>query len=91
MPMVTAEQIREAMDFAQKLRAHDQDQHHLVKVLLDFHDQISYLQPVAHAAERYLHSGLGETEHALLLRALDAMRKAQTKRSLQEPPSLGLD
>ncbi len=89
--MVTAEQIKEAMEFAQKLRAHDQDQHHLVKVLLDFHDQISYLQPVVHAAERYLHSGLGEQEHTLLLRALDAMRNAQAKRSIQEPPRLGLD
>ena len=91
MPKASAEEIKEAMDFARKQHEQGHDQHHIIKVLLDYHAQLSYLQPVVHAVERYLHSGLSEHEYALLLRTIEAMHQAQAKRSAQENPPLGLD
>jgi len=91
MSKATAEEIKQAIDFARKLREQGQDQHHLVKVLLDYHEQLHYLQPVVVATERYLHSGLSEQEHAMLLRAMEAMRQAQAKHALLPMPPLGLD
>ena len=91
MSKATAEEIKQAIDFAHKLRAQGQDQHHLVKVLLDYHEQLRYLQPVVTATERYLHSGLSEQEHAVLLRAMEAMRQAQAKHTSPSLPPLGLD
>jgi hypothetical protein len=45
---------------------------------------------VLHAAEAYLHSGLAETEHTQLIRAIEQARAVDERGSYKEPAALGL-
>jgi hypothetical protein len=91
MMKATVEEISEAIAFAQQTRAKGYDQHHLIKVLLDYHDQINFLLPVVEAVERYFRSGQSEQEHANVMRSLDALHQAQAKRAHRDDIHLGLD
>ncbi len=84
-------EIKEAIDFARQLREQGKDQHHLVKVLLDYHERLGYLLKVFHASQRYLHSGLEEHEHTVLLQILEETHRSEAQREHRDHTDLGLD
>lgn len=91
MQKVTPEEIKDALQFAQQIRAQGHDPHHVIKVLLDFSERLALLVPVFHAAERYLHSGQAESEHIKLLKALEHARREEAARTHQDITDLGLN
>jgi len=64
-----------ALDQAKYLRESGQDAHYLGKALMNCNFQMGYLLDVFHAVERYLHSGMSETEHRNLLKAVEKARQ----------------
>lgn len=90
MLKATPAEITEALDFALKQRELGHDAHHVIKVLLDYHERLRYLLPVFTAAEHYLHSGLAEREHTLLLKALEQARSMEAHREHTDISLLGL-
>lgn len=73
----TLEELHEALTEAQRLRAAGEDTHHLAKVVLYQQERLRYLEDVCLRAERLVQFGLDEHEHALLVKALDAARRAE--------------
>lgn len=78
MGVPTKDELQEALEEAARMREHDEDPHHLAKTLLNHHYQLQKLEKVIHAAELYMHSGHAGTEHAALIRAIEAAKKAKS-------------
>jgi hypothetical protein len=86
----TQEELEEALQEARRLREQGKDAHHLAKALLNLHYQNGFLRGVLHAAENYLQSGLGETEHTQLVKAVEKARAVDDVTAHRERPALGL-
>ena len=86
----TKEELETALQEARRMREEGEDTHHVAKALLNIHYRNDYLQNVLRAVEDYLHSGLAETEHTRLLKAIEKAREADDLSSHRERPSLGL-
>jgi len=91
MLKASADEVKEAIDFALMLRERGKDQHHVVKVLLDYHEQLGHLLKVFHATERFLHAGLAEHEHSVLLKTLEQVHRSEAHRAHADHTELGLD
>ena len=90
MLRASPDEVKEAIEYAQTLREQGKDQHHLVKVLLDYHERLGPLLKVFHASQRYLHSGLAEHEHTLLLKTLEETHRSEAQREHQDHTDLSL-
>ena len=86
----TEQELDTALTEAKRLRESGEDAHLLGKALLNCHYQNSILLEVLHAAEHYLHSGMAETEHTRLLRAIDKARQADNRSAHREQETIGL-
>ena len=73
----TKEELALALAQAKFIREHGIDEHFMAKSLLNHHYRLTSLEQVMHVAERYLRSGQGEREHALLVRAIEQARRAE--------------
>jgi len=78
MGVPTQDELKEALEEAARMREQDEDPQHLAKALLNHHYQLQKLEKVLHAAELYMHSGQAGTEHAALMRAIEAAKKARS-------------
>ena len=85
----TLEEIHQALAEAERLRAVGQDTHHLAKTVLYQQERLRHLEDVCLRAERLVKFGLDEHEHALLVKALDAARRAEDAAS-KSGETLGL-
>lgn len=90
MGVPTEQEIEIALGEAARLREQGEDVHHLGKVLLNHHYRIEQLEKAVHAAEVYLHSGLGGKEHSLLLHAIETAKRTSTDADLHKPLDYGL-
>lgn len=90
MSKPTKEELEQAVATAIKMRESGQDPHFVAKSLLNCHYQYTYLEEVLHAAERYLHSGMAEREHTLLVKAIAKARQVDERSAKQEHQDLGL-
>lgn len=90
MSRPTETEIAAAMTEAQRLRAAGEDSHGLARTLMYLHHRNAYLSAVRDAVEHYLHSGLAEHEHALLVRALDQAAAQEAREGDGEREDLGL-
>jgi hypothetical protein len=86
----TNQQRETALTEAKRLRESGEDAHFLGKTLLNCHYQNQFLLDVLHAAEHYLHSGMAESEHTRLLRAIDKARQADDRSAHREAETVGL-
>lgn len=77
MGVPTEEELHTALEEAARIREQGEDSHHLAKVLLNHNYHIDILEKVLRAADLYLHSGHGPTEHANLVRAIETAKNAQ--------------
>ena len=75
----TVEELRQALAEAERLRETNQDGCFLAKSLLYQHARLEHLEEVRRRAERLVNFGQHEHEHAQLIRALDAARKAEER------------
>lgn len=73
----TPEQLRMALAEAEHLREAGNDPCHLARTVLYQHERLRHLESVLAHAERLVKFGLDEHEHALLLKALDAAKRAE--------------
>ena len=74
----TDEELKEALEEAGKMRETGEDPHHIAKALLNCHFRLSHADRVYHAVEEYIRSGMDQTTHARLIKALDKYRVADT-------------
>ena len=86
----TAEELSHALQEAQRMREQGEDPHHVAKALLNLNYQTDFLLGVLTAAEAYLKSGLAETEHTRLIKAIENARAVDDLGAHRERPSLGL-
>jgi hypothetical protein len=86
----THEELEEALREAKRRREQGEDAHHLGKAVLDLHYQNGFLRGVLRAAENYLHSGMAETEHTQLVKAIEKARLADDVSAHREQSALGL-
>ncbi len=73
----TADELRQALSEAERLRAAGEDSHALAKTVLYQQQRLQYLEDVCQRAERMVKFGMDEHEHALLVKALDAAHRAE--------------
>lgn len=85
----TPEELRQALAEAERLRDTGEDPQHLAKTLLYQHERLRHLEEVYLHAERLMQFGLDEREHALLVKALDAAKRAEQAAG-QSGQALGL-
>ena len=86
----TEEEFAQALAEAKRMREQGEDAHCVAKALLNLNYRNESLVRVLHAAEAYLHSGLAETEHTQLIRAIEQARAVDERGSYKEPAALGL-
>ncbi len=91
MGMPTEAELREALAAAIQMRENDQDVHHIAKALLNLHYQSKSLTHVMQAAEQFLHSGMGVTEHQRLRKALEEAHRAFDRTAAVEQTRFGLE
>lgn len=70
------EELEAALKEARRMREHREDPHHVAKALLNFHYRYQLMEKVVDAARHFMHSGLAPHEHAVLVRAIEAVEKA---------------
>ena len=90
MSKPTEQELTMALDQAKYLRESGQDTHFLGKALLNCNYQMSVLLEVLHAAEHLLNSGMSQTEHTRLLKAIEKARQVDDYASHREHTDLGL-
>lgn len=73
----TPDELHIAMAEATRLRAANQDSLHLAKTILYQQLRLQHLEEVYLHADRLVRFGLDEHEHARLIKALDAARRAE--------------
>jgi hypothetical protein len=78
------EELKTALTEAARMREQGDDPLFLAKSLLNLNYRLKHLEHLRKAAEGYLHSGLAEHNHALLIRAIDACRQAETRGGPEE-------
>jgi len=90
MSKPTEEELTAALSLAREMREQGKDPHFIARSLLSHHYRIGYLEEVLHAVERFLHSGMAETEHQHLLKTVERARQAELRTAQQESSDLGL-
>lgn len=80
----TEDELKSALSEAAHMREQGEDPHFVAKSLLNLNYRLAHLEQVLHAADRYLHSGLAEHNHAELVRAIEAYKQADERGTAQE-------
>jgi hypothetical protein len=86
----TEAELEMAIVAAERMFETGSDDHHLAKSLLYLYQRLQKVERVRQAAENYLHSGLEESRHAELSRAIEAARKTEAQLTGEIPEDRGL-
>lgn len=84
------DELEAALKEARRMREQREDPHHIAKALLNFHYRYGLMEKVVSAARHFMHSGLGPHQHAVLVRAIEAVEKASAQSS-REDKDFGLE
>ena len=90
MGMPTRQELETALAEAERLRTQDDDPHHLANCLLYLNRRDQVLERLLTAVEHYLNSGHAHTEHARLIKAVDAARHQIWEDSTSKGSDFGL-
>jgi hypothetical protein len=90
MSKPTEAELNRALEVAAKMRESGNDPDYIAKALLNHHYRLGLLEEINKAVVHYLHSGLAEREHAVLLKTLDKLRKAEERTAGSEHTDIGL-
>ncbi len=69
------DEIRIALDEAERTRDADEDSHHMAKCLLYLHQRNGDLEPILDHLEKYLRFGQPVEEHSALIRLVEGIRE----------------
>ncbi|MGB5305208.1 MAG: hypothetical protein WBO06_12840 [Gammaproteobacteria bacterium] len=86
----TETELEIAIIAAEQMRDLGRDKHHIAKSLLYIYQRLHALERIRKSAERYIHFGQEEPQHAELVMAIEAAKKAEEKAEGMERESLGL-
>ena len=86
----TETELEIAIIAAEQMRDLGKDKHHIAKSLLYLYKRLQTVERIHKAAERYIHFGQEEPQHAELVMAIEAARRAEEKEAGTEKESLGL-
>lgn len=86
----SAEELQTALSEAKRMREQGDDGLFIAKALLNLNYRQQYYDALLHAVERYFHSGQGEREHTLLIKALERVRQIDERSSGGGHEDLGL-
>ena len=78
----TKEEMNEALEEAGRMREAGEDPKHVAKALLNCHYRLTHAEHVYQAAQEYIRSGMDQTAHARLVKAVEAYRTADTHPAL---------
>lgn len=73
----TEEELETALKYAREMREQGEDMFFIGKSLLNLHYRLKLLEDVMHKANLYLHSGMGATEHAELVKAIEMAEESE--------------
>lgn len=90
MAKPTNAELEKALASAIQMRESGNDPDFIAKALLSHNYRLGYLEAVFHAVERYLHSGLSEREHTVLLKTLEKARHSEERTAGDEHTDFGL-
>ncbi len=91
MSRPTAEEFQTALSAAREMRARGEDPYGLARCFDYLHHRNLHLEAVFEQVERYLHSGMAESEHTRLMRVLEQAREAEHRWVHEDPDEpLGL-
>ena len=86
----TETELEIAIIAAEQMRDLGKDKHHIAKSLLYLYQRLQTVERIRKAAERYVHFGQEEPQHAELVRAIEAAKRVDDKETGTEEESLGL-
>lgn len=81
LSILSLEELKTVLDTAQQLRDTNQDPDLIASTLLSFERRYRAAEHVVEAAKVYLHSGESGTEHARLLKSIEAFEKSEKQES----------
>jgi len=84
------DELNQAIQAAEKMRASDDDPQCLSKSLIYLYNRVEVLEKVFAAANQYMRFGQEEHEHAVLLQAIEAARRSEDQASQHKDHELGL-
>ena len=85
----TDDELHAALAEAERMRDRDDDPHHLAQALHYLDHRSRYLEVVYKAAKKYIKFGQEEEEHAVLVKAIEAARREES-RDREDDEILGL-
>lgn len=74
----TEEELKEALQEAGRMREAGEDPKHVAKALLNCHYRLTYADHLYHAAQEYFRTGMDQSAHSRLIKALEDYRTADT-------------
>ena len=86
----TEGELKQALIEAVRMRENGEDPHHIAKALLNINYRMEAMHRLLQAADKYLHFGQQEREHAVLLRAIEAAKLAEDHDTTLEEEKFGL-
>lgn len=86
----TDAELEMAIVAAERMRETGNDDHHVAKSLLYLYQRLDQVDKVRQAAENYLYFGQEEQQHAELLLAIEAAKKAEARLTGETPEDTGL-
>jgi len=70
-------ELKIALDEAERIRDAEEDQHYLAQCLIYLHQRNSDLEQILEHLEKYLRFGLPVEEHSALVRLVDGIRERE--------------
>jgi hypothetical protein len=86
----TEEELNQALEEAERMREADEDPCYLAKSTQYLNRRVNVLEDVFEAANKYIHFGQEEREHAILLKAIQAAKRQEARETDEEEEDLGL-
>ena len=81
MSTLSLEELKAVLNKAQQMRDTNQDPDLIASTLLSFERRYRAAEHVVEAAKVYLHSGESGTEHARLVKTIEAFEKSEKQES----------
>lgn len=86
----TEDEMHEALTEAERMRETGDDSHNIARSLEYLSHRVRNLEAVFDAANKYIHFGQEEIEHAILVKAIETARSEEIKDKDEDEETFGL-
>ncbi len=90
MTIPTDEELKIALKEAGLMRERGEDPKFIAKALLSLNYRMKFYDDVFQAANHFLYFGMEESDHQLLIKAIEDLKSEELRSAKLEPPELGL-